>query len=122
MRGLAARCLMAQADIAHLVGDQSCLVTAWEAEMMAFADGAVSEATDAEVPRCSLMTLVCVRLTSMVARSVRTQKALPAMAVGTGVATSAAPVTTTAKVSEMDFVPTVLPKRKLPLRKTCMIS
>ncbi|SDY80019.1 hypothetical protein SAMN05421547_10839 [Delftia lacustris] len=50
MRGLAARCLMAQADIAHLVGDQSCLVTAWEAEMMAFADGAVSEATDAEVP------------------------------------------------------------------------
>lgn len=48
--GLEARCLMAQAVIAHLVGDQSCLVTAWEAEVLAFADGAVSIEADASVP------------------------------------------------------------------------
>ena len=50
MRGLEARCLMAEADIAHLVGDQSCMVTAWEAEMLAFADGAVSAEDDLMPP------------------------------------------------------------------------
>lgn len=50
MRGLDARCLMAEADIAHLVGDQSCLVTAWEAEMLAFADGAVAAVDDSIPP------------------------------------------------------------------------
>lgn len=50
MRGLEARCLMAQAEIAHLVGDQSCQAIAWEAELLAFADGAVSAEADPEVP------------------------------------------------------------------------
>lgn len=50
MRGLEARCLMAQADIAHYVGDQSCLGTSWEAEMLAFADGAVASDDDSVPP------------------------------------------------------------------------
>lgn len=50
MRGLDARCLMAEASIAHFVGDQSCLVTAWEAELLAFVDGAISTDGDTDVP------------------------------------------------------------------------
>jgi hypothetical protein len=48
-RGLDARCLMAKANIAHFLGDESCLVTAWESELLAFVDGAVSEDGD-DVP------------------------------------------------------------------------